>query len=209
MSVGELEESQPVISDMQDVHLVLERQGVKSLNLSHGDLMLIAASLGQINIIRFLEKPHLPLTYKNAFGDTLLHFAAKAEQTKMIWYLIQRGVDASYENKFEQSAMFMACETGSVKVLHILCSDQSVRLDKQDKFGDTLLHLACRDGHLEVAAYLLRSNKRLVNMVNQEGKTALTVAVENGHTPLVQLCREKGGQEQKGDRTRCVQQLAQ
>ena len=55
---------------------------------------------------------------------------------------------------------------------------------------------------------MVRSMKRLLKVKNQEGKTALTVAIENGHTPLVQLCREKGGLEQKGDRTRCVMELA-
>ena len=70
------------------------------------------------------------------------------------------------------------------------------------------MHFACRDGQLEVGEFLVRSMKRLLKVKNQEGKTALTLAIENGHTPLVQLCREKGGLEEKGDRTRCVQELA-
>ena len=108
----------------------MERQGVRSLNLSLGEVMLIAASLGYINIVRFLEKPHLPLSYANSFGEGLVHFAAKGDQAKMVWYLIQRGLDPHSENKFEQTALFMAAEAGSLKVLRILCADPNAKLDK-------------------------------------------------------------------------------
>ena len=50
------------------------------------------------------------------------------------------------QNKFLETAMFIAAEMGSEQVLHILASDKRTKIDAQDKFGDTVLHFACRDG---------------------------------------------------------------
>jgi hypothetical protein len=54
--------------------------------------MLLAACHGLINVIKFLEGPSHAITYKNSFGDSLLHFAAKGGQAKMCLYLIHKGI---------------------------------------------------------------------------------------------------------------------
>ena len=54
--------------------------------------MLCAATLGMINIIKFFESGMYPITYQNAFGDSLLHCAARGGQPKTCYYLIKRGL---------------------------------------------------------------------------------------------------------------------
>jgi len=55
----------------------------------------------------------------------------------------------------------MACETGTIDVVNVLCKEKSLEIDHQDKFGDTALHFAAREGQLEICDYLLRWNAKL------------------------------------------------
>ena len=172
--------------------------------------MLYAAQFGLINIVKFIESesPQFNLSYANAFGEGLLHYAAKGNQAKMVSYLLQKGVDPNMQNKFLETPMFIAAEMGSEQVLHILASDKRCRIDHQDKFGDTVLHFACRDGQFEIVAYLVKKSRRLARIKNQEGKTPLSYAIENAQTSCVQLLRENDAEATWEDRTKCVQELA-
>jgi hypothetical protein len=77
MTVEELEsESEPITSRLE-AEAALRKVGVHILGKSGGEIMLLAACHGLINVIKFLEGPSYPITYKNNFGDSLLHFAAK------------------------------------------------------------------------------------------------------------------------------------
>lgn len=55
--------------------------------------MLEAATIGLINVIKALESNQYRLDYCNAFGEGLLHYAAKGNQEKMVAYLLLRKVD--------------------------------------------------------------------------------------------------------------------
>jgi hypothetical protein len=56
---------------------ILRKVGIHILGKNPGEIMLMAASHGFINVIKFLECGQFPIHYQNAFGDSLLHFAAK------------------------------------------------------------------------------------------------------------------------------------
>ena len=93
MTVEELEnESEPIESRLE-AEAALRKVGVHILGKSGGEIMLLAAAHGLINVIKFLEGPSYPITYRNNFGDSLLHFAAKGGQHKMCLYLLHKGLD--------------------------------------------------------------------------------------------------------------------
>jgi len=68
--------------------------------MSSGDVLLLAAGHGLINVIKFFESPSYPVTYTNAFGDSLLHYAAWSGNHIMCLYLLWKGVSPNVENKF-------------------------------------------------------------------------------------------------------------
>jgi ankyrin repeat protein len=93
MTVEELENEAEPITSRLEAEAALRKVGVHILGKSGGEIMLLAACHGLINVIKFLEGPSYPITYKNNFGDTLLHFAAKGGQPKMSLYLLYKGLD--------------------------------------------------------------------------------------------------------------------
>jgi len=94
-----------------------------------GDVMLLAAQYGLINVVRFMEGPQFSLNYQNAFGDGPIHYAAKGNQTKMVLYLLHRGVNPMTQNKFNETPLFLAAEMGSLPVLNILARDKRTSID--------------------------------------------------------------------------------
>jgi ankyrin repeat protein len=86
-----------------------------------GEIMLSAASNGFINIIKFYECSMYPAEYQNAFGDSLLHYAAKGSKPLTIYYLMQRGIRPTIQNKFCETPLFAACEAGNIDCVTLLC----------------------------------------------------------------------------------------
>ena len=158
---------------------MLRKLGINTLGKSPGEIMLLGASYGYVNIIKFYECGMYPLAFQNAFGDSLLHYAAKGSQPKTVYYLMKRGLRPTIQNKFCETPLYAASESGNLEVVNMLCKEKDCRIDHQDKFGDTALHFAARDGQLEVCDYLIKKHKRLVKIKNQEGKTALSYALDN------------------------------
>ena len=93
MTIEELEGECEVIGSRLEAEAALRKVGVHILGKSGGEIMLLAACHGLINVIKFLEGPSYPITYRNSFGDSLLHFGAKGGQAKMTLYLLHKGIN--------------------------------------------------------------------------------------------------------------------
>ncbi len=51
--------------------------GVSCSGKGSGDLMLLAAFHGLINVVKFFESNLYPINFQNALGDSCLHMAAR------------------------------------------------------------------------------------------------------------------------------------
>ena len=69
-------------------------------------------------------------------------------------------------NKFLETPLFSAAESGNIEVVTVLAKEKDCKVDHQDKFGDTALHFAARDGQVEVCEFLIKKYKRLVKIKN-------------------------------------------
>ena len=125
---------------------MLAKKGCNMADLTRGNMMLEAAQLGLINVVKALESQQFKISFQNNFGEGLLHYAAKGNQDRMVHYLLLRKVDPNMLNKFKESAIFVAAEMGSMEVLLSFYSDKRTKVDLIDKFGDNILHFAARDG---------------------------------------------------------------
>lgn len=136
----------PPVESAEAGAAILSRKGINVVEMNVGELMLEASLMGEINVIKSLECPQYRIDFVNGFGEGLLHYAAKGNQERMVAYLLKRGIDPNVQNKFRESAIFIAAEMGAKQVLHTLYSDRRTKTDLVDKFGDSVLHFAARDG---------------------------------------------------------------
>ena len=123
-------------------------------------------------------KNNLSLTYRNDFGDTALHAAAKGADILTMNYLCEKGLDTNIENKFLQTPLFFAAESGNLEVVTIL-QRYGCKFHIQDKFGDTVLHYAAKEGCTDIVEHIIKKCPALLNIINQEGKNAHAYALDN------------------------------
>ena len=112
-TIASMEAEQPKVSSFKDAEAILAQKGCNVIDLSRGEMMLEAAALGLINVLKALENPQYRLDFVNNFNEGLLHYAAKGNQEKMVHYLLLRGCDPNAVNKFLESPIFIAAEMGS------------------------------------------------------------------------------------------------
>ena len=129
MSLEELENEGEVITSRLEAEAALRKVGVHILGKSAGEIMLLAAAHGHINVIKFFEGASSPIIYNNSFGDTMLHFSAKGGQSKMTLFLLHKGVHPMVQNKFNETPIFLAAEAGHADVVNILSKDTRVNLE--------------------------------------------------------------------------------
>ena len=123
--------------------------------------------------------------------------------------MLKRGVRPSLSNKFKETALFSAVESGNLDIVTMICKEKDNKIDHQDKFGDTVLHFAARDGMGEICEYLIKKHKRLMKIKNQEGKTALSYALDNAQTTCVQVIKGHEGEATYADRQTKIKELAE
>lgn len=100
MSPEEIESEFDKVESRLEAEAMLRRVGIHTMGKNPGEIMLLAASHGFVNIIKFYECNMYPISFQNAFGDSLLHFATKGAQPKTVVYLIKRGLRPTVQNKF-------------------------------------------------------------------------------------------------------------
>ena len=76
-----------------DAEEVLAQNGCIMSDMTRGNMLLEAALLGLINVMKVVANPQYRIDYVNAFGEGLLHYAAKGNQEKTVHYLLLRGLD--------------------------------------------------------------------------------------------------------------------
>lgn len=112
-------------------------------------------------------------------GNTPLHTAAHHGKLNIIKLLLQYGADTKRRNKFEQTALHLACKSKNISIVKELLKSSTVDIiDYQDSSGETALTYAVASGDLKLVETLLASEPNL-QLKNQFGETALEMAQNN------------------------------
>ena len=178
------------ITDRMHAERILKKNGVEVTAKPPGELLMQAARLAKLNIVKFFTETVSP-SYKNKFEDTPLHYAAMGGDSETIRHLLNWGNDPLALNLYGETALFYAAEEGHTQALEVLASYGGLQI--QDKFGETPLHFAAREGHLNACVLLLEKAPELLNVLNEEEKTPLSYALSQGHIDLARHLESLGG----------------
>lgn len=125
----------------------------------------------------------------NRRGQTPLHTAVTAGNTKMVMLLLGSGADPSIpENDLQKrQPLHMAVEGGDVKVVNLLLRQNCINADAADIEHITPLMSACGHGYIEVVKLLLSEGAANLDAINLEHRTAFMWACEKGNSDIVAL----------------------
>lgn len=143
------------------------------------------------------------LSYRDAYGSTVLHAAAGRGQVEVVKHLITTYDDIiSSTDNLGNTALHIAAYKGQQSVVKLLLHSSPSSISTTNKSGDTLLHMTVSgalspgfrrvDRQIELMKQLItpKNNfnlQEIINSKNNEGRTALHMAIiGNVHSDLVQ-----------------------
>lgn len=103
-------------------------------------------------------------------GDTALHWAAYKGHADLIRLLMYSGVDLEKRDNFGSTPLHLACLSGNINCVRILCQKRQLDLEPQDQNGKTPIMLAFSHQNHEVVKLLhneLKKRSRLVPGISE------------------------------------------
>lgn len=173
-------------------------------NLCH-----MAASLGMLNILKWLEKNGVNPYGKDDDGITPLHRAAQSGHVELIKYLLSGARASERVNEVDQygrTPLIHAARTGQLNVVEHLLQFKEVQtaIDHADNLQRTALIHASKQGHTAVANYL--TNEYHADPLKQEknGWNALVYAAAEAKLSTVQHWVGRYDGESKQENQLCL-----
>ncbi|MFQ5673357.1 MAG: ankyrin repeat domain-containing protein [Nitrospinales bacterium] len=159
--------------------------------------LLLAVHAGNRDIIDLLLKRGADInssgTYASLFGPreaTPLFVAVFDLDKPMIGYLFERGADVHAKNKYGDTVLMPAAETGDIEIVKLLL-DRGADVKSQSTFGATALLPAVESGNLKLVRLLLDRGAD-VNAKMVDGVSALFLAAKRGYEEIGRLLLERG-----------------
>lgn len=155
----------------------------------------VAVMAGQFGVVELLlRKENVALEARCAGGLTMLHYACLHNRPEIAHLLLASGCDIEAEtNGKQQRPIHIAAESGSVKLIKLLC-DKGASLGARNAMGDRALCVACRLGRASAVQVLLKEGSALCQQFgNQLHKDSpLCLAAMEGHVSVVALLVQHG-----------------
>lgn len=93
-------------------------------------------------------------------GDTALHWCAYKGHVELMRLLMYSGVDLQKTDNFGSTPLHLACLSGNLYCVRMLCEKSNVDLEPKDKNGKTPLQLAQSHRHADIVKLLKNMIKR-------------------------------------------------
>ncbi len=150
--------------------------GNHTLSEDDKDEVLNFARRGNLDAIVDKVDNGCPINIQGSGGESLLMAAASGGNTKIIEYLIRKGVSLKTLDSQERNCMFYCSENYDIGVL---LAGRGADLLHRDLTGTTPLHVCAREG--VVFTDIVKSLRINVNVKDSNGRLPLHMAAVGGH----------------------------
>jgi ankyrin repeat protein len=112
---------------------------------------------GNVEYMKTLLEAGAILEIKGDDGSTLLHCAARAEQTNMVKYLIDQGANVNHRTSVGRTALHEAVESGNQEIVELLLEHRADFKPRDYRTWKTAAHYAVIAGRVDITQSLLES----------------------------------------------------
>jgi uncharacterized protein len=153
--------------------------------------ILVAASIGNVEIMKILLNENGDYKKKSIDGDNLLIKTIDSKKYQAVEYLVNAKLfNINEPDNFGTTPLILSCGYGLFDVTKLLI-DNGADINYQAHYqGETALGSAIvHGGHIEIVKLLLEHNVN-IDPVDKYGLTPLLQAVRKGHEEIVKLLVE-------------------
>jgi hypothetical protein len=143
-----------------------------------------AAFKGHIAVVRFLLDQGADVNRTDSRSQTPLMWAITEHRLEVVDFLMDHGADPFVPDARGCDAYSMACQHGSLAMLHLLHTHKPLNPASVDKDQHNLLVWACYKGHIAVAEYLHKVHKVPHQQLDNSRRNALHWAAREGHDDI-------------------------
>jgi len=157
--------------------------------------IMIAACKGNVNVVKYLSSRDADLEYKDRNDQTIIHLAAKNDQSAVIHALLEKNDDAHYlvneNDQFDNTPLHLACQFGFLETVKVLLK-YDADIDNKNEDEQTPFHLAAKHGHVDVVQCLVEANRSAIFHKDEDDNTALHLAATEKMTYTVDALLSEG-----------------
>ena len=147
--------------------------------------LMVVINKGHDNVAyALLEDYQCPVDIRDKHGDTVLHYACRANATQSMKTLIQKYKADKYlgnSSNDKSLQLSIAARSGDVDKVRRLLKDSGCDVNVTDNKNWTPLHYACTWGDLDMARMWIGTFKADMTIQDRYGITTLMLAIKHGH----------------------------
>ncbi len=163
---------------------------IEALNASKSTPLIVAASVGHIQVIAFLLDKGADIQAVNKWGRTALHYAVDGEHMEVLKLLLERGANVNGHKDFPYTPLHMAARNGSEDMVDLLLS-KGADVNIMSSSGYPL-HSAANSGNTNIIRKLLKAGADINAVIISRGWTPLHAAALSGWYDATKVLVEKG-----------------
>jgi len=125
-------------------------------NFEKDTLLLPAASVGNLGIVKFLLNQGVDINQVNKFNQNALHYYLWADSYNedIAIYLINKGININIQDTNKETPLYLAVKNNLIRVFEKLL-ELNVNLDKRNSFGENILITTIKENHFDMSKKLL------------------------------------------------------
>ena len=171
------------------------------MTLSGWTPIMVAASQGHIDTVKYLASKSAELDLKDKNDQTIIHLAAQNNQDAVIEEILNlestpTDFMVNENDQLDNTPLHLACAAGFLDTVKVLIEHEA-QVDNKNEDEKTPFHMAAENGHVEVVEYILSKDKNAKNDCDEDDNTGLHLAASNKMTNTVELLIESGSDVRK------------
>ena len=165
---------------------------VNATNKESVTALMLASKEGNVDAMNILINAGADQTFEDDDGNTWINYAIHGDCKKEVFQsIIDLGTDVNAMNKFNVTALMMACEKGNVDAINVLIN-AGANMAIKDADGDTWIHYAIYGDCEKEVLQSITDLGADVNATNNENVTALMMACEKGNVDAINVLINAG-----------------
>jgi ankyrin repeat protein len=167
------------------MQLIKEGANINKATIHYGNLLYIAASIGELEAVKYLIEVGEDVNKQELDGLTAIHIAVKMSYFEIVKTLIKAGADINKETSLDQKTPLHYAVENNLFKLVVLLTEAKADLNKATRNKETVFEIALKNNYLGIVNILIKAGAKFDQKTTNKGNSLLFIGVVNNDLTLV------------------------